>query len=434
MVIEKLGQMAEIITTMACIHMLYNKKFVLNIQAILAVFIDLIAYELTKMYELTAYSNMMVYISLIVYSIWIFDSTARDLIINIALLIMNTGLLQAIVILPTTYFFTIYGIELDIAMICNMLVLILTFLVNRFIGYKNIKQYVASKKGFNVIIASVFMVNVAYGLFSIRITGTTSVIALAWGTFFCALMSITCYQWLRQKELVREREIDLQMYQLYYDSFQALLWELRARQHDFKNHIQAIHNQHYVCKDYESLVRAQRIYCDEVIKVDRFAGLLSCNNSIIAGFLYGKFVEIEKNGILIKYAVSVFHQNYSIPLYLIIETVGILLDNAMEYILQCDLNCVPPVIEIELYEKTEKMHVKVTNPVEKMSVVELMSYFERGKSTKGADRGIGLAKIKQYSNKYKWEILVDMNEGEINDLIIEIVIPLYRTYDDDSFL
>lgn len=427
----KSSHLIEVITAMICIHMLYGKKFVLNLPAVIVISTDLVVYGVINAHGVPAYSNIVVYIALIIYSIWLLDSSVKDLVVNTVLLAINIGCLQIVTILPTVYIFTTAGIDADISLVCNLAVLVLTLLIDRFIGYANIKRYVLSQKGLTTIIASVCMISVVYGLFSIRITGTASAVVFIWVVILCSIMCITCYQWLRQKELTKEREIDLQVYELYYDSFRALLWELRARQHDFKNHIQAIRNQHYVCKDYDSLVQAQRAYCDEILGDDKFAGLLGCENSIIAGFLYGKFVEIEKKGIPVKYVVSVFSQQYPIPLYVIIETLGILLDNAAEYVGDReDAN-----IEMEIYESASDLRIKVINPIEKLSVAEFMSYFELNKSTKGQGRGIGLAKIRQYSEKYKWDIIVDMDEeNDKNNLIIEIVIPIDQQMENEDLL
>ena len=130
---------------------------------------------------------------------------------------------------------------------------------------------------------------------------------------------------------------------------------------------------------------------------------------------------MEKNGISVQYEVTVYSQQYSIPLYVIIETLGILLDNALEYV----TNRQNAEIEVMVCESSSNLRIKVKNPIEKISTVEFMSYFELDKSTKGQGRGIGLTKIKQYSEKYEWNIIVGMEDGaENNKIVIEIVIPI----------
>ena len=421
MISEKSSQLVEIITTIICVHMLYGKKFVMNFPAVMVVGIDLIVYEVIIKHGLSDYSNIAVYITLIFYSAWMFECSGKELIINTVLLAVNIGFLQIIAMLSMVYIFAEAGMPADISLICNLIVLLLTVLVDKFIGYANIKRRVLSQKGVTIVIASICMISIVYGFFSIRITGTMSAIFFICVVIVCSIVCIVCFQWLRQKELRKEKEIDFQLHELYYDSFQTLLKELRARQHDFKNHIQTIRNQHYVCRDYETLVQAQRTYCDEVLRDDKYAGLLGCKNSIIAGFLYGKFVEIEKNGTSVKYEVAVFSQKYTIPLYVIIETLGILLDNAAEYVMGRESS----YIEMQIYESAENLLIKVTNPIEGMSMADFMSYFEPDKSTKGQGRGIGLTKIKQYSEKYEWKIIVHMEDkDDKNHLVIEIKIPL----------
>lgn len=211
-----------------------------------------------------------------------------------------------------------------------------------------------------------------------------------------------------QREHAQEKERDLQVYHLYYDAYKELIQELRLRQHDYKNHLQSILSQHYVCKDYDTLVQAQKEYIEEIIVDDRFSDLLKTNNAVLSGFLYSKFQEADRKNILVNYEVRMPDAIQGVPQYVLIETFGILLDNAVEAIEASPKQ--EPLIEVHAFDDDTKFVFSVTNPIERTPDSELFSWFDLGKSSKGVSRGLGLPKLKQYAQKYNWDIIVSTDE------------------------
>lgn len=58
-------------------------------------------------------------------------------------------------------------------------------------------------------------------------------------------------------------------------------------------------------------------------------------------------------------------------------------------------------------EKENGIIIRVANPHEEMKNQEIRKMFERGYSTKGKNRGIGLHHVKQLIQKHKIELLVE---------------------------
>ena len=99
--------------------------------------------------------------------------------------------------------------------------------------------------------------------------------------------------WRRNYLLMKQKESELKLYQHYIRPLEELVKEIRAKQHEFDNHINAILNMHLTVEDYEELVARQSEYITEVIKDDgsrRYLPLLRISDKVLAGFLYSKIV------------------------------------------------------------------------------------------------------------------------------------------------
>lgn len=89
-----------------------------------------------------------------------------------------------------------------------------------------------------------------------------------------------------------------------------------------------------------------------------------------------------------------------------IEIVGIFLDNAVEALnKEKDKSII-----LEMFTMEQKVEIRVKNVSPYYENDEISKFFQYNYSTKGKNRGIGLAKIKDLQKKYKFDILVEMQE------------------------
>ena len=89
-----------------------------------------------------------------------------------------------------------------------------------------------------------------------------------------------------------------------------------------------------------------------------------------------------------------------------IEIVGIFLDNAVEALSKEK----DKSIILEMFAMEQKVEIRVKNVSPYYENDEIAKFFQHNYSTKGKNRGIGLAKIKDLQKKYKFDILVEMQE------------------------
>lgn len=221
---------------------------------------------------------------------------------------------------------------------------------------------------------------------------------------FGLLICVISYCWQSEKEKRHEKELELQMNQLYGDSFKELIETIQEKQHDFYNHIQAIKSQHYTIHTYDELVKAQENYCNILEDDFKYYKLLNKDNPIITGFLYGKFIEADRQSIHVDYQVEVDkNTEKEMPVYILVEIIGILWDNAIDFVKEEEQKYIKIVVEKHL----DNIKIEVANPVYDISFEKISRLFDRGYSEKKNHSGIGLSKIKKYAERYGLKVTAD---------------------------
>lgn len=412
MIAEKLTQILEILTIMIIIHFLYEKDFLFNIKVAFTVCSDLLICELINTYSLPWILIFAQYAVLMTYCIYTFKASFREYVINSILTIIILSTIQLLVTLPIVLIVANRTITFQLMVFLNLLVLFIIFLFEKNIGFGKIKRYVLNHEWLTKLILTLCFLLICIILFQQKSTKNITDLGYIVLVVFCTIIFLLWYQWIVQREHTQEKDRDLQVYHLYYDAYKELIQELRLRQHDYKNHLQSILSQHYICKDYDTLVQTQKKYIEELTVDDHFSNLLKSNNAVLSGFLYSKFQEADRKNILVNYEVSIPDVIQGVPQYVLIEVFGILFDNAVEAIEASPKQ--DPLIEVQAFNEDAKFIFSITNLIEKTSDSEILSWFDFGKSSKESSRGLGLPKLKQYAKKYKWDIIISTDQKNSN--------------------
>ena len=88
------------------------------------------------------------------------------------------------------------------------------------------------------------------------------------------------------------------------------------------------------------------------------------------------------------------------PTYHIIEIIGILIDNAVEAI----KNDADKLISIDAYEDDLICYFVIRNTHKYVTYTTMEQWFQKGASTKGMNRGIGLYYVKSLCEEWKCNI------------------------------
>lgn len=173
--------------------------------------------------------------------------------------------------------------------------------------------------------------------------------------------------WKVSSDLIRNQEKELKMYQLYIQPLEELVKEIRVRQHEFDNHINAILNMHLTVDNYEELVEKQSKYILETRKdsASKYLPLLRISDKVLAGFLYSKIVSSPEN-----VETDVEIRNWQIlsriSEHSLIEIVGVLVDNAYEA-------CAKEGGQVKIFldSREDKMVFEILNEYQRLSFEEI---------------------------------------------------------------
>ncbi|MBS4535132.1 GHKL domain-containing protein [Clostridium sp. D2Q-14] len=192
----------------------------------------------------------------------------------------------------------------------------------------------------------------------------------------------------------------LQLYDKYFTVIEDLIKEVREKQHEFDNHIQALNMIALTSDDTEGISKYIKDYTQELSN-KKISNLIKINNKILAGFLYSKQREAEDKGI--RFNVSVYNYNLDTVLkdFELIEIVGNLIDNAFE------TNVKDNIVEL-IVKRDEKFNIiEVSNKYHYMSQKDISEFFIKEFSTKESKgRGYGLYNLREVLKKYDGEIEV----------------------------
>lgn len=419
MIISLLYVVFEAIAVLLLLHTLYGKKICWNIYSIAFVVIDYILMLATKLFGVNQNLSVMIYPLLAIYCFVQFKSKIQEIIVNIVLaVIMPLG----IQLIPLLVFGILgellIGYENVAIVISNLIILIIAIVLYKKVDLHTISltfQRNSKLIGLILLLEStlvfllIFQYKNAYGKVPIKYTVISGIMVL---------IIILCIHGLLYRIKYQEKQAELEAYKTYSAAFSDLITQIRARQHEFDNHISALCNLHYICKDYDELVQEQSKYAKDVISNNRFHKLLVSGNPVIAGFLYGKLSSIQEQGIEVTYTFHISEFTSKIPVYLVVELIGNLLKNAVEAV---KTQQVEKQIHLSCTENENEFCLGVRNRSEKIPLDEMGRFFEKGYSSKGSGRGLGLYNVKEICEKYGVDIVCDNTEiDDKNWFLIEI--------------
>lgn len=221
------------------------------------------------------------------------------------------------------------------------------------------------------------------------------------------------WDWLANYSILKRQEEELKIYKLYIHPLEELTKDIRARQHEFDNHMNAVLNMHVTIDNYDELVAAQSAYCKEIYEAKGVStpALLRISDKILAGFLYSKilgaptYAKVEIQVLSQQIITSVSEHN----LVEILEILGTLVDNAFEA-------ATPqlPLVEMVLDSREDKLIFMIRNQVQGLTMGDISRFFQKGYTTKDNRecRGLGLYQANMIAQQFGGEITVELTDGE----------------------
>ena len=284
----------------------------------------------------------------------------------------------------------------------NFLLLLIMYFLYKRVNLQGIIAYVKGESRTAAILLTSIFCFVAFYLLSAKESQAFSVVDYLLFFIMAIVIIVLIGTWEKYRMQMKEKQIEIEVHEIYAASYQKLIDEIRVRQHEFDNHLQAIINQQFTCSTYEELTHVQSEYIEAITYDNRYNKLLGQGNSVYLGFLYGKFVSMEEQGIDVDYKVSIGQLQCDMPIHKMIEITSDLLNNACEALtLPTEI---PQPIYVQMEEAKKDIILEIRNVGEPLSPNFVGECFKKGYSKKGSGRGLGLYNVKTIVNQYGADI------------------------------
>ena len=202
-----------------------------------------------------------------------------------------------------------------------------------------------------------------------------------------------------EKEIIEQKDTQLNELSSYSHHVESLYEEIRSFRHDYINILTSlklgIDNQDIeaIKTVYNGVLRdsANQFYDS---KFD-IAKLSNIKNDAIKSILSAKLLEAQNKGISISVEIEEPVSNFRIELLDFITILSVLCDNAIE----ATIEAISPRMTVAFMNNDDSLILIVENSI-KSEKVEVSRIFDRGYSSKGEERGLGLHNVNSILEKY----------------------------------
>ncbi|WP_105122101.1 sensor histidine kinase [Streptococcus suis] len=228
----------------------------------------------------------------------------------------------------------------------------------------------------------------------------TNVLLIYFTIFIISMLYLNYQKKEKQdKEIQELKDKQLAYLGRYSRHVESLYKEIRSFRHDYTNILISLNE---AIKE-EDIVAIRSIYQEVIADSDRkfydgkydIARLSNIQNPAVKSLLSSKMLEAQKKGIAISVEVDTEIEPPALELIEFITILSILLDNAIDAAEQCTNG---NIVFAYFQEYGRKIVVVENTTVE--DKVSTSHIFEYGQSTKGNNRGIGLANVKAILDNY----------------------------------
>ncbi len=210
--------------------------------------------------------------------------------------------------------------------------------------------------------------------------------------FFLFLIGIFYTNFIFIKNLIKN-DYDEKMFKTYKEYLpiiEDLMGEIRYRQHQFDDHIQAIRMLSLTGDNLESTVKMMKGYAEDIVLDSKITRLIKLDNRILSGFLYEKYRRAETMGVDFTIIIDDYEFKTNLKDYELVEIMGNLINNAFE------ANAEDSKVILNLTAEDDMSLIEIKNKHPFINSSGISQLFMSGYSTKSKDgRGIGLPNVRK---------------------------------------
>lgn len=396
--VERVYLLLEIITILIGLHVLHRGNKRPGIAVMIYLALALIVASAIEAGWIHGAFVYLIYFGLVVVCKLEYGDGIFDAIIYIALDIALIGVLQMIggvIVCGILRINKVEGIIYLLIILCSCGLLLLC---NRFFKWNNYIEIIFLNGFFG---KAILLVAAILGILAIGYLKKENFVEwkdLIGLPLLIIVISAILFQWQKERYQNKQKAQELLAYEKYNLVYKDLINRVRRRQHDFNNHINAVFSMNTVATDLKELVNLQNDYCLKILDENNTNKLLRDDvSSVLAGFIFTKIEQAENKGIKVKYKIEVDGVEEHISFIDFVEVFGNLFDNAVEEV----ANRETKIIDFDVTQDEHTLFIKVSNPCEREQAEKIQSMFLEGISSKGKDRGFGLANVDRIVAKYE---------------------------------
>lgn len=394
--------LCEILAVIVCLFWLCGERIRVTYKMLSMVIIHIGLFLLCDYIGYDGLFSILVYLVVVVYVRLEFQIPIYKALTRTVIMILLCAGVQVIAALSFELLVQ-DRITIEWSNLCtNLITFLVMYILYRRVNVQGILEHVRGhNSAAKMLLAGIFCIAASY-IFYTKKNDTINGIDYLLYFVMAIIIIFLIGTWEKARIQIKEKKIEVEVHEIYAASYQKLIDEIRMRQHEFDNHLQAIVNQRYTCSTYEELAQAQSEYINAITYDNRYNKLLRQGNSVYIGFLYGKFVSMEEQGISIDYKINIGQLNCSMPIYKMIEITSDLLNNACEALISpTDF---PKPVYLQIDETKERIFLEIRNIGEPLSPDFVGECFKKDFSKKGTGRGLGLYNVKRITDQYDADI------------------------------
>lgn len=220
-----------------------------------------------------------------------------------------------------------------------------------------------------------------------------------------------------QNEIMAQKEAQIRNITQYSQQIESLYKDIRSFRHDYLNILTSLR----LGIENKDLASIEKIYHQILEKTGHqlqdtrynIGHLANIQNDAVKGILSAKILEAQNKKIAVNVEVSSKIQLPEMELLDFITILSILCDNAIEAAFE-SLN---PEIQLAFFKKNGSIVFIIQNST-KEKQIDVSKIFKENYSTKGSNRGIGLAKVNHILEHYPKTSLQTSNHHLFKQLLI----------------
>ncbi|AKN31519.1 histidine kinase [Clostridium carboxidivorans P7] len=312
-----------------------------------------------------------------------------SLVLIIILELFFTTILKLTPLIQVRYTFK-NGITVDLFLVLSSLLIYykLTFIEKYYSKYKSIiDQYTVKMLIFNSIIYII--------CFKLLWEYNKHLVLNYIIIFTLVFISSNIANFILANQIIKltEEKKSVKLSSMYSGFVEEMISEIRRKQHEFKNHLNAIYGICYTIDEKhikDNITNYVKSVNSSMIVVDRLIGI---ENKVVAAVIYSKVCEAQAKKIKFSYSVESKLDNIKLKEYELVEILSNLLNNAFEYV---ELNNVEEtLVYVKVGIKENSNFIEVSNYYVPTSEIDISLMVKKGFSTKGKGRGYGVYNVKK---------------------------------------